>query len=136
MMLVKTHRNGNDRTGLHIGRANANRFFRKDAHSIELKLGDLHIRCTLAPDFWEGRPQIQDPRLSEWLKFKVGRARSGPGAALLTLVPAGVDTFVLHPSSEAASEAFGAEISAPTKAPPQSCFPPVSVAVLQSRSVA
>jgi len=135
-MLVKTHRNGHDRTGLHIGRANANRFFRKDAPSIELKLGDLRIQCTLAPDFWEGRPQIHDPRLSEWLRFKVGRARSGPGAALLTLVPAGVDAFVLHPSLEAASEVFGAEISAPTKAPPRSSLPPIWVPEFESRSVA
>lgn len=135
-MLVKTHKNGPDRTGLHIGRANANRYFRKHANSIELKLDDLHIQCSLAPDFWEGRPQIHDPRLSEWLKFKVGRARSGPGAALLTMVPAGPDTFVLHPSTEAASEAFGAEISTPTKKPPESCFPPASVRYLQSRSVA
>ena len=135
-MLVKTHRNGQDRTGLHIGRANANRYFRKDVRSIELMLGDLHIQCALPPDFWEGRPQIHDPRLSEWLKFKVGRAGSRPGAALLTMVPAGADAFVLHPNTEAESEAFGADISAPTKAPPQSCFPPVSVDVLESRSVA
>jgi hypothetical protein len=136
MMLVKTHRNGNDRTGLHIGRANANRFFRKHAQSIELKLGDLQIQCTLAPDFWDGCPQIHDPRLSEWLNFKMGRAGSGSAAGLLTMVPAGVDSFVLRPTPEAALEAFGAEVLTATKAPPHSSFPPASVTVLQSRSVA
>ena len=135
-MLVKTHRNGHDRTGLHIGQANVRRFFRKHARSIELKLDDLHIQCTLAPDFWEGRPEIHDPRLSEWLKFKMDRTRSGHAPALLTMVPAGVDTFVLHPSPAAVSEAFGADISASTGASRRSSFPPASVRALPSRSVA
>jgi len=135
-MLVKTHKNGCDHTGLHIGRSNASRYFRKHVQSIELKLGDLRIQCALTSDFWEGRPQIHDPRLSEWLKFKMDRAHSGRAPALLTMVPAGADTFVLHPSPEAASEAFGADISTATKMPPESCFPPAYVPVLPSRAVA
>ena len=77
-MVVKTHRNGRDHIGLHIGTANARRYFRKHAQTIDLRLDDLEIRCDLSPDFWEGRPEIHDPRLNEWLEFKVGSATSRP----------------------------------------------------------
>jgi hypothetical protein len=114
-MLVKTHRDALARTGLHIGQENARRYFSQAAPSIELRLDDLHIQCTLAPEFWHGRPEIQDPRLSEWLEFKVARRTSGRDATQLTLLPAGPDSFVLRPYPESRYDAFGADVSKPRK---------------------
>lgn len=135
-MVVKTYRDGHDRTGLHIGTANARRYFRKHAPSIDLKLDDLQIQCTLSPDFWSERPEIHDPRLSEWLKFKVGQVRPGRKPTLLTMIPSGGDTYVVRPKAVQAHEAFGAEISPSSKLPPESVLMLSLVPALQSRSVA
>ena len=108
-MLVKTYRDGLARTGLHIGEANARRYFSKRPHSIELRLDDLHIQCILTPDFWQGRPVIQDPRLSGWLEFKVARRAPGRDSILLNLVPSGVNTFIVRPETDARLEAYGPE---------------------------
>jgi len=135
-MIVKTHRDGCDNTGLHIGRVNARRYFRRLSHSIDLKLDDLQIQCTLSPDFWDARPEIHDPRLSEWLEFKVGRRRAGLEPMQLTMVPAGDDTFVIKPKHEQTPEAFGAEISLPRKVAPQSVLSLSPVQVFEAPSVA
>jgi hypothetical protein len=113
-MVVKTYRDGLGRTALHIGDANARRYFSRRAPSIELRLDDLHIQCTLPPDFWQGRALIHDPRLSEWLEFKVARrAAAGSASIPLTLVPFGIDAFVVGTAANAQPEAFGAEVSLP-----------------------
>lgn len=132
-MLVTTYRDQSDRTGLLIGKANARRYFRKRCPSIELRLGDLHIQCTLNPDFWQGRPEIHDPRLSEWLKFKGDRNRSGREPMPLTLEPIGAGKFVLLSEAASPYQAFGSEVSKPVHADPGLSL--VS-AVLASRSVA
>jgi hypothetical protein len=131
-MLVKTQKDARDHLGLHIGTANARRYFRKRAQTIDLRLGDLEIQCTLSPDFWEGRPEIYDPRLSEWLEFKVGRSRPGRDPMLLTMVPSGSDTFVIVPTTENRNDAFGAEVSAPRTVKSESYFPVTRVQVLES----
>jgi hypothetical protein len=131
-MVVKTQKDGRDHIGLHIGAANARRHFRKRAQTIDLRLDDLEIRCALSPDFWEGRPEIHDPRLSEWLEFKVGRRRPGRDPMLLTMVPAGSDTFVVIPRTGKRIDAFGAEISAPREVKSESYFPVPSVPALES----
>ena len=110
-MLVKTHRDGFARTGLRIGAANARRYFSQSAPFIELRLDDLHIRCKLAPDFWQGRPEIHDPRLSGWLEFKVGRRAAGRDSLVLTMVPFGTDAFVLSPALESWPEAIDANVT-------------------------
>jgi hypothetical protein len=135
-MLVKTHRNGRDHLGLNIGTANARRYFRKSTPTIDLRLDDLEIQCPLPPDFWDGRPEIHDPRLNEWLAFKVGRGPSGRDPMLLTMVPSGPDTFVVIPKTGKRTDAFGAEISAPREVKSKSYFPVARVPVLVSRSVA
>ena len=112
-MLVKIHRDEFSRAGLDIGEANAMSYFSRSRPSIELSLDDLHIQCTLSPDFWQGRPEIHDPRLSEWLEFKMARQSQGPEPILLTLVPTGADTFVLRPHPESRYDAFGADVSEP-----------------------
>lgn len=106
-MLVTAYRDGRARTGLMVGEANARRFFRKRSSSIELRLDDLRIECTLQPDFWLGRPEIHDPRLSLWLEFKAGRSRH---PMQLSMVPSGANTFVVRPESKR-DEGFGLEIA-------------------------
>jgi hypothetical protein len=98
-MLVTTYKDGRARTGLLIGEANVRRYFRKPTGSIELRLDDLNIRCTLDPDFWNGRPQIHDPRLSVWLEYKAGRRPGGRQPMHVSLVPSGADTFVVRPAA-------------------------------------
>lgn len=114
-MLVKTHQDGRQRTGLRIGEANAKRYFSKRILSIELQLDDLRIECTLEPDFWQGRPEIHDGRLSQWLEFKAGRD-TGRETLFFTLVPSGPGAFVLRPPTKLHNDAFGAEISKGRKA--------------------
>ncbi len=131
-MLVKTQKDGRDYIGLHIGTANARRYFRKRTPTIDLRLDDLEIQCTLSPDFWAGRPEIYDPRLSEWLEFKVGRGPSGRDPMLLTMVPSSSDTFVVTLRTAKKADAFGAEISAPREVKSESYFPVARVPVLES----
>lgn len=98
-MVVKTQCNGHEVTGLHIGTTNARRYFSKRKKAVELQLGDLQIECELAPDFWHGQPEIHDPRLSEWLKFKVFHERTNRFPIELAMVQFGTNSFKLLPSS-------------------------------------
>lgn len=134
-MVVKTQKDERALTGLHIGRANARRYFRRRAQSIDLRLDDLQIQCTLSPDFWHGRPEIHDPRLSEWLEFKAGRSRPGREPMELTMVPSGADTFVVKPKAQSYG-AFGAEVSITKKPKSESPFSLGHVPALESQSVA
>lgn len=131
-MLVTTYRDGSARTGLLIGEANARRYFRKRARSVELQLDGLQIRCTLEPDFWHGHPRIHDPRLSLWLEFKAARGRDGRQPMVLALVPTDADTFVLRPEAASTYQAFGAEIA---MLPEPEAFDSLELE-LESRSVA
>jgi hypothetical protein len=128
-MFVTTYRDQSDRTGLRIGKANARRYFRRRCPSIELRLDDLQIQCTLKPDFWNDRPDIEDPRLSEWLKFKADRTSSGREPMPLTLEPAGAGKFVLLPQAASPFQAFGAEVSKPVRAEPELSLDAVVLAV-------
>jgi hypothetical protein len=109
-MLVTTYRDGRARTGLMVGEANARRYFRKRSSLIELRLDDLHIQCTLEPDFWQGHPEIHDPRLSVWLEFKAGRGLTGRQPMQMSMVPSGANTYVVRPEARRA-EALAAEIT-------------------------
>ena len=135
-MLVKTYKDGLSRIGLHIGEANALRYFSMLRPSIELRLDDLHIQCTLTPDFWQGRPEIHDPRLSEWLEFKIARRRQGREPILLSLVPAGANTFELRPHSESRYDAFGADVTLRHKPRAERDLPPAYAQPLAARSIA
>ena len=135
-MLVKTQRDGLARTGLHVGEANARRYFSKGAPSIELRLDDLHIQCTLSPDFWQGRPEIHDPRLSIWLEFKAARRTAARDSIQLAMVPSGSDTFILRPAHEARNEAFGSEVGDPGKPHIEKVLPHRSTHAIEELSVA
>jgi hypothetical protein len=133
-MLVTTLKDGSYRTGLLIGEANARRYFPRSLSSIELQLDDLHIQCALEPDFWRGRPEIHDPRLSGWLEFKAGRAPSGHGPMQLAMVRSGADKFVVRTSAAQSSQAYGAEVMLPVHR--ESRFSIESERDLETRSVA
>jgi hypothetical protein len=121
-MLVNIYKDGRQRSGLHIGEANARRYFSKRAPSIELRLDDLRIQCTLSPDFWKDHPEILDSRLSEWLEFKAGRRSHGAPIAL-RLIPSGPDAFVVCAPAEAVYDEFGADVCQGKKVRSESILP-------------
>jgi hypothetical protein len=96
-MMVKTHSLGHGVTGLHVGATNVRRYFPKNVAAIELELDHLHIQCGLDPGFWNGHPDIRDPRLSEWLEYKHRRYNLDREPIPLAMVPAGNNSFRLQP---------------------------------------
>jgi hypothetical protein len=96
-MVVKTHCSGLAVTGLHVGVTNVRRYFPKSIEVIELQLDHLQIQCGLAPDFWQGQPEIQDPRLCAWLESKHFHARPDLTPIPMALIPAGKNSFRLQP---------------------------------------
>lgn len=98
-MVVKTQLKGCEVTGLHVGARNVRRYFPKAVRVIELQLDHLQIQCGLSPDFWHGQPEIHDPRLCEWLDFKIIHSLGERKAVKLALMPAGENTFRLRSSA-------------------------------------
>ena len=95
-MVVTTQACGREVIGLHVGAANAKRFFPKRMRTVELHLGDLRIECTLPPGFWVDQPQIHDPRLCEWLKFKVFQESENRQPLSLAMEQSGSNAFRLQ----------------------------------------
>jgi len=98
-MVVKTHSKGRGVTGLHVGVENAQRYFPQGTHFVEIQLDHLRIQCFLDPDFWQGHPEIHDPRLCAWLetKYPAGNTKGIP--VPLALIPDGKNAFRLLPVS-------------------------------------
>ncbi len=96
-MVVKTQCKGRGITGLHVGVNNVRRYFPKQVDVIELQLDHLRIRCGLSPDFWEGQPEIFDPRLCAWLENKHLHGRCDRGSVPLAMIPSGENSFRLQP---------------------------------------
>jgi hypothetical protein len=96
-MVVKTQSKGRGQTGLHVGVANARRYFPRDTSVIELQLDHLQIQCGLAPGFWQDQPEIYDPRLCAWLESKNFHMRSDRTPVPLVMIPAGKNSFKLEP---------------------------------------
>jgi hypothetical protein len=65
----------------------------------------LRIQCPLPANFWNGHAEIFDPRLCEWLKFKVLRERPNGNPIALNMVQSDADSFTLQ------------SISAPSRRP-------------------
>ncbi|HEY2471620.1 MAG TPA: hypothetical protein VGI45_27785 [Terracidiphilus sp.] len=97
-MVVKTQLKGCEVTGLHVGARNVRRYFPKAVSVIELQLDHLAIQCGLTPEFWHGQPEIHDPRLCEWLDFKIVHHLGGRKEVRLAMMPAGENTFRLRSS--------------------------------------
>lgn len=96
-MVVRTQCKGRKVSGLYIGARNVRRNFPKHTAAVEFVLGHLHIGCRLTPGFWHGQPEIRDPRLCEWLEFKLYRERSLRTPLPLKLVQAGRNRFRILP---------------------------------------
>ena len=84
-----------------MGVENVQRFFPEGIYDIDLHLGHLQILCTLSPDFWRGKPEIFDERLSAWLESKHLHGKPNGTPTRLAMVPIGIGTniFRLRPVS-------------------------------------
>ncbi len=96
-MVVTTQCKGRGITGLHVGVNNVKRYFPTPVDSIELQLDHLQISCTLSPNFWQGEPEIFDPRLCAWLEAKHIQSPCGRTPVPLSMIPAGENSFRLQP---------------------------------------
>ena len=96
-MVVRTQSNGRGTIGLYIGTRNARRYFKRQTNGIDLHLGHIDIHCALQPDFWQGRPEIFDTRLSSWLESKVFHERPRRAPVPMLMVQAEKNSFKLHP---------------------------------------
>jgi hypothetical protein len=96
-MVVKTHCNGREFTGVEVGAVDVRRYFPRDTAVIELLLDHLQIQCGLAPDFWKGHTEIRDPRLCAWLESKNFHGRPGDAPIPLAMIPSGKTCFRLQP---------------------------------------
>jgi len=97
-MVVKTQVKGGEVTGLRVGSRDVRRYFPETVRIIELQLDNLQIQCGLPPDFWHGQPEIHDPRLCEWLDFKILHRLGERKEVTLAMTPAGKNTFQLRSS--------------------------------------
>jgi hypothetical protein len=82
---------------LYVGAQNVRRYFPKRDSTIELRLDHLRIECDLKPDFWDGRPEIHDPRLCLWLESKHFQRKECRSPMPLVMMPAGEHSFTLGP---------------------------------------
>lgn len=95
-MVVKTQSKGHGVTGLNVGVNNVRRYFPKHISVIELQLDHLQIQCGLNPDFWQGQPEIYDPRLCAWLESRHMHAKLDRAPVPLAMIPAGKNSFRLQ----------------------------------------
>lgn len=112
-MIVRMRDKGNGVTSLHIGTRNVRRYFVKSISTVDLDLDSLQIRCELAQDFWNGHPEIVDPRLCSWLAAKDCSWKVSGKRMVLSLLPAGENSFRIQPLL---SSAMGRQASLPTSA--------------------
>jgi hypothetical protein len=96
-MLVTSQYEGSRVTGLFIGADNVRRYFRRGVSRIELRLDHLRIECGLTSHFWNGRPEIHDPRLCLWLELKQSHRKEPRMPMSLAMIPSGDHCFTLGP---------------------------------------
>jgi len=96
-MVVTSQCNGNRVTGLYVGVENVRRYFPKGVSAIELQLDHLRIECGLGPHFWNGQPEIRDPRLCLWLESKHFQRKERGIPMSLAMTPSGTHSFALGP---------------------------------------
>src|SRR5579871_2050708 len=92
-MVVRTQYEGFRVSGLYVGANNVRRYFSKRNPVVELELDHLQIQCGLSARFWEGHPEIHDPRLSDWLESKNFHDRPCSTPVPLALIPSGKNSF-------------------------------------------
>ncbi|HUV68114.1 MAG TPA: hypothetical protein VMW15_00530 [Terracidiphilus sp.] len=96
-MVVKAKYDGCRVAGLYVGVRNVRRFFSKRTNVIDLQLDHLLIQCGLTPRFWQGQPEIHDPRLCLWLESKNLHDRPCRTPVPLAMIPSGENAFKLAP---------------------------------------
>jgi hypothetical protein len=94
-MVVKAQYDGCRVSGLYVGVNNVKRYFSRRMAAIELQLDHLRIECGLTPHFWDGQPEIHDPRLCEWLDSKNLHEKPCHLAVPLAMIPSGKNSFKL-----------------------------------------
>jgi hypothetical protein len=94
-VVVKAQYEGHRISGIWVGVNNVRRYFSKRTPIIELQLDHLQIQCGLTPHFWEGRPEIHDPRLCDWLESKNLQERFSRTGVPLAMIPAGKNAYKL-----------------------------------------
>jgi len=92
-MVVKTQYDGFRVSGLYVGANNVRRYFSKRIPVVELQLDHLQIQCGLTPRFWNGQPEIHDPRLCDWLESKHFHEKPCRTPIPLALIPSGKNSF-------------------------------------------
>ncbi len=117
--MVKTQIKGSEVTGLLVGAKNVRRYFPKKVSIIELQLDHLQIQCGLGPEFWKDEPEIHDPRLCDWLDFKVFHGVRGQTSNLLAMTRSGKNTFKLRPTGLDGALRLEREIGGAVRLPPQ-----------------
>jgi hypothetical protein len=96
-MVVQSGSKRSGMTGLHVGDGNVQRLFPPGVPLVELELDHLRIVCNLKPEFWDGRPEIDDERLVSWLESKRANGKLASKPAPLVMIPAGEHAFRLLP---------------------------------------
>lgn len=107
--MVKAQSRGRGISGLYIGAGNVRRHFPKGISVVELQLDHLRIQCGLAPDFWQGQPEICDPRLCAWLEARHMQRTRGRTSVRLAMIPEGENSFRLESVSMERSARSGFE---------------------------
>jgi hypothetical protein len=96
-MVVTSQCSGHHVTGLYVGSSNVRRYFPRNCSAIELQLDHLRIECGLSERFWNGQPEIRDPRLCLWLESKHLQRKDSGSPISLAMTPMGERTFTLKP---------------------------------------
>ena len=106
-MVVRTHCKGREFLGVEVGEGNVRRYFPRQAQVVEIELDHLQIQCRLEPGFWNGHPEISDPRLRAWLASKNFKGKPGEDPVPLVLTPSGRNSFRLQTIEAFARSAKG-----------------------------
>jgi hypothetical protein len=96
-MVVTSQCSGHRVTGLLVGAGNVRRYFPRHSSAIELQLDHLMIECGLAPHFWNGEPEIRDPRLCLWLESKHLKRTDSNTPISFSMTRLGESCFTLKP---------------------------------------
>jgi hypothetical protein len=98
-MIVEVQSKGLGRSGLYVGAENVRLYFPRSLSAVEFNLGHLKIECRLTPDFWQGHPEIEDPRLCAWLETKLMHENRYRSAVRMSMIPTGDNAYKLQPAS-------------------------------------
>jgi hypothetical protein len=98
-MIVEAQSKGYDRCGLYVGAENVRLYFPRNLSTVEFNLGHLKIECRLNPDFWQGQPEIDDPRLGAWLETKLMHSSRNRSSVRLSMIPTGENAYRLQPAT-------------------------------------